>query len=77
MGPMAFLRLSQSERNCREATQLLGLRCSLYFDQDLIECRAIQEPPMGDNGADFPGIVDVFERVCAQQHQVSDLARFY
>ncbi len=47
---------------------LLPLRCGLHFHQDLIECRTIKEPAVGDNDVDFLGVPDVVERVCAQQH---------
>jgi hypothetical protein len=52
----------------RHPILLLPLRCGLHFHQDLIECRTIKEPAVGDNDVDFLGVPNVVERVCAEQH---------
>ena len=44
--------------------------------QDLIERRTIKKPAVRDHDADFSGVPYVFERVCAQQHHIRDLAGF-
>ena len=60
----------------RKLISLLPLRGVLDAHQDLIECRTIKKLAVRDNDGDFPSIPDVFERVCAQQHQIGDLAGF-
>jgi hypothetical protein len=55
---------------------LLPLCGGLDVHQYLIECRTIKKPAVRDHDADFPSVPDVFERVCAQQHQIGDLSRF-
>jgi hypothetical protein len=57
-------------------TSLLPLRGGFDVHQDLIECRTIKKLAVRDDDADFPSVPDVFERVCAQQHQIGDLAGF-
>jgi hypothetical protein len=60
----------------RYRISLLLLCGSLHARQDLIECRTIKKPAVRHNHADFPGVPNILERICAQQHQIGDIARF-
>jgi hypothetical protein len=45
-----------------------------HFHQELIEGSAIKQPAGSDYELDFPRVLDVFDWVSAEQHQISDLA---
>src|SRR5207245_1676815 len=45
--------------------------------EQLVERGAIQKPAIYDDRVDLLGITDILERVGGEQHQISDVARFY
>ena len=42
--------------------------CLLYLSQHRIQCGRIEKPSLGNNGANFLSIADVFEWIHSQQH---------
>lgn len=49
----------------RKPILVLSPRSGFYARQDLIEGNTIKQPPIGDNGVDFPSVADVCKRVAA------------